>query len=51
MKILKISDDETDFTIGIVSQNLATTSNFVEFRRIPRQSEFDVFRGTECRVL
>ena len=27
-----ISDDETDFTIGIVSRNLATTSNFVEFR-------------------
>ena len=36
-----------DFTVGIVLRNLATTSNFVEFRRIPRQSEFHVFRGTE----
>ena len=27
-----ISDDETDFTVGIVWRNLATTSNFVEFR-------------------
>ena len=27
-----ISDDKTDFTVGIVSRNLATTSNFVEFR-------------------
>ena len=25
-------DDETDFTIEIVSRNLATMSNFVEFR-------------------
>ena len=25
-------DDEMDFTVGIVSRNLATTSNFVEFR-------------------
>ena len=25
------SDNETDFTVGIVSQNLATTSNFIEF--------------------
>ena len=24
--------DETDFTVRIVSQNIATTSNFVEFR-------------------
>ena len=29
--ILWISDDETDFTVGIVSRNLATASNFVEF--------------------
>ena len=29
--ILQISDDETDFTVGIVSRNLVTTSNFVEF--------------------
>ena len=25
-------DDETDFTFEIVSRNLATTSNFVDFR-------------------
>ena len=31
-KIFKISDDETDFTVRIVSRNLATTSNFVKFR-------------------
>ena len=30
--ILWISDDKTDFTVGIVSQNLASTWNFVEFR-------------------
>ena len=30
--ILLISDEETDFTVGIVSRNLASTSNFVEFR-------------------
>ena len=29
--ILYISDDETDFTVGIVSRNLACTSNFVKF--------------------
>ena len=29
--ILWISDDETDFTVGIVSRNLASTSNFVKF--------------------
>ena len=29
--ILYISDDKTDFTVGIVSRNLASTSNFVEF--------------------
>ena len=27
-----ILDDETDFADGIVSRNLATSSNFVEFR-------------------
>ena len=27
----KISDDETNFIVGIVSQNLATKLNFVEF--------------------
>ena len=32
--ILWISDDETDFTIGIISRNLASTLNFVEFQNI-----------------
>ena len=45
--ILWISDDETDFTVGIVSRNLATTSNFIEFRD---NREFHVFRGTEYRM-
>ena len=27
-----ISDDETNFTVGIVSRNLATTLNFIKFR-------------------
>ena len=36
-----------DFTVGIVSRNLATTSNFVEFRDI---RNLHVFRGNECRV-
>ena len=27
-----ILDDETDFTVGIVLRNLATTLNFVEFK-------------------
>ena len=27
-----ILDDKTDFTVGIVSQNLSTTLNFVKFR-------------------
>ena len=27
-----MSDDETNFTVEIFSRNLATTSNFVEFR-------------------
>ena len=31
-KFFYISDDKTDFTVGIVSRNLATTSNFVKFR-------------------
>ena len=25
-------DDEIDFTVGIISRNLATTSNFIEFQ-------------------
>ena len=32
MKFFWISNDETDFTVEIVSQNLDTISNFVEFR-------------------
>ena len=31
-KFFYISDDETDFSVEIVSRNLATTSNFVGFR-------------------
>ena len=45
--ILWISDDQTDFTIGIISQNLATTSNFVEFRD---SRNLHVFRDIEFRV-
>ena len=32
--ILYISDDETDFIVRIVSRNLATTSNFIEFETV-----------------
>ena len=32
MEFFWISDEKTDFTIGIISRNLATTSNFVEFQ-------------------
>ena len=45
--ILWISDDQTDFAIGIISQNLATTSNFVEFRD---SRNLHVFRDIEFRV-
>ena len=36
-----------DFTVGIVSRNLATTSNFVEFRDT---WNFHVFRGNKGSV-
>ena len=45
--ILWISDDETNFTVGIVSQNLASTSNFVEFRD---SRSWHVFQGIAVRV-
>ena len=45
--ILWILDDETNFTVGIVSQNLASTSNFVEFRD---SRNLHVFRGIAYRV-
>ena len=45
--ILKISDDETDFTFGIVSRNLASTSNFVEFRD---SRNLHIFRGIAFQV-
>ena len=45
--ILWISDNENDFTVGIVSQNLASTSNFVEFRD---SRSWHVFRGIAVRV-
>ena len=38
-------DDETDFTVGIVSRNLATTSNFVEFRDSWNFMFFEARRG------
>ena len=34
-----------DFTVGIVSQNLATTSNFVEFRDSRNFTFFEARRG------
>ena len=51
--ILYISDDETDFTVGIVSQNLANTSNFVEFQDSRDFVHFSRHRlsGTEKRHL
>ena len=45
--ILWISNDETDFTVGIVSRNLVSTSNFVEFRD---SRNLHVFRGIAVRV-
>ena len=45
--ILCISDDEMDFTIGIILRNLASTSNFVEFRD---SQNLHVFRGIAFRV-
>ena len=35
-----------DFTVGIVSRNLATTSNFVEFQDI---QNLHIFQGNERR--
>ena len=45
--ILWISDDETDFTVRIVSRNLASTWNFVEFRD---SRSWHVFLGIAIRV-
>ena len=45
--ILWILDDETDFTVGIVSRNLASMSNFVEFRD---NRNLHVFRDIAFRV-
>ena len=36
-----------DFTVGIVSQNLATQSNFIEFQD---SQNFHVFRSDGCPV-
>ena len=36
-----------DFTVGIISQNLVTTSNFVEFRD---SQNLHVFRGNKLRA-
>ena len=43
MEFFYISDGETNFTVGIVSRNLATTSNFVEFRD---NRNFTFFKAT-----
>ena len=40
-------DDETDFAVGIFSQNLVTQVNFVEFRD---GRNFHVFQGDGCSV-
>ena len=45
--ILWISDDKMDFTVGIVSRSLASTSNFVEFRD---NRNLHIFRGIAFRV-
>ena len=45
--VLQISEEETDFAVGIVSRNLATTSNFVEFRD---NRSLHVFQGIAFRV-
>ena len=42
MGFFYISDDETNCTIGIVSQNLATQLNFVEFRYSRNITYFEV---------
>ena len=41
-----ISDDETGFTVKIVSRNLSTTSNFVEFRDSQNFTFFEAPRVT-----
>ena len=46
--ILYILDEETDFTVGIVSRNLASTSNFIEFRD---SRSWHVFQDITVRVL
>ena len=38
-----------DFTVGIVSRNLATTSNFVEFRDSQNFTSFEA-PGVECHM-
>ena len=45
--ILWISNGETNFIVGIVSQNLAGMSNFVQFRD---SRNLHVFRGIAVRV-
>ena len=43
-KFFLISDDEKDFTVGIVSQNLANTSIFFKFRD---SQNLHIFQGNE----
>ena len=40
-----ISDDETDFTVEIVSRNLTTMSNFIESRDSQNFTFFEARRG------
>ena len=40
-----ISHDETNITVGIVSRNLATMSNFVKFRDSQNFTFFETRRG------
>ena len=52
-KFFWISDDETEFTVGIVSRNLATTSNFVEFQDNQNFTFFEAWKvvGDTWRIL
>ena len=45
-KFLEISNDETDFTVGIVSRNLVSASNLVKFRDILNFTFFEAMRVT-----
>ena len=44
MKFFFISYNKTNFTVGIVSRNLITTSNFFKFRDSPNFTFFEAPR-------